>query len=339
MVSSDKIKKPIIIAEAGVNHDGSFDKALKLIDAAAAAKADYIKFQTFITENIVTQKAETARYQKNNCGENSQFEMLKKLQLSFDRFRDLKNYCDLKGIGFLSTPFDKESLQFLLTLNPDFIKIPSGELTNLPLLRDIAGSGKRVIISTGMATMEEIAAVLNIFYDKGYNKNNIILLHCTTQYPTPFNQVNLKAMKTLESAFSLPTGYSDHTSGFEVAIAATAMGAAVIEKHFTIDSTDVGPDHIASLNPLQLKEMVGAIRNVVEALGKSEKIVTDSEKENIRVARKSIVAKKDIKKGELLREENLTVKRPGLGLSPMLWDEIIGQKAKRDFEADEIIEI
>lgn len=327
----------IIIAEAGVNHNGSVTLAKKMIEEAAAAGADYIKFQTFKTESLVTINSRTANYQAHNCGEDSQYEMLKKLELSFDDFRSLKDYCRQCGIGFLSTPFDEESLAFLLSLGMDYIKVPSGEITNLPLLLKIASSGVPVIISTGMSDMADIENVLKLFYKQGYTTDKITLLHCNTQYPTPFKDVNLLAMISLRKIFKVNTGYSDHTVGIEVSLAAAALGASIIEKHFTLDRQLKGPDHIVSLNPEELKRLVASVRNISEALGSEEKFVTDSERENMAVARKSIVAKRAIKKNETFTEENLTVKRPGSGLSPMLWDSVIGMQASRDFLPDDLI--
>ncbi|MDE6299363.1 MAG: N-acetylneuraminate synthase family protein, partial [Muribaculaceae bacterium] len=274
---------------------------------------------------------------KRNCAAESQFEMLKRLELSFDRFRELSEYCRNVGIGFLSTPFDKESIDFLASLNMDYMKIPSGELTNLPYLRKVASTGIRPIISTGMARLGEVEAALTPFLRQGFKREEITLLHCTTQYPTPYSDVNLRAMLTLREAFGTPTGYSDHTCGIEIPVAATASGAVMIEKHFTLDKNMEGPDHKASLDPVELKAMVTAIKNVSLAMGNGIKTIAASEKENIGAARKSIVAAREIKKGEILTEENLAVKRPGTGISPMRWDEIIGRRAISDFQPDELI--
>lgn len=326
--------KPLIIAEAGVNHNGSLERALRMADAAKLAGADYIKFQTFKAENLVTAEGKTADYQKTNCDADSQIAMLRELELSYEDFKEIANYCRSIGIGFLSTPFDMESIDFLASLGIDFMKIPSGEITNLPYLRHTAKTGLPVIISTGMSTPEEIEASLKVFYKAGYADDRIILLHCNTEYPTPMDDVNLRAMVTMSELFKVPTGYSDHTKGIEVAVAATALGAVVIEKHFTLSRSLPGPDHVASLEPDELTLMVKSIRNVAVALGDGVKRVTDSERKNISVARKSIVAAKDIMKGELLTEENITTKRPASGLSPMLWDSVIGQRAIRDFKAD-----
>ena len=331
------MEKPLIIAEAGVNHNGDLLTALRLIDTASSAGADYIKFQTFKAESLVTHNSETADYQKENCGESSQLEMLRKLELSFDDFKRIAAYCHEKEIGFLSTPFDFESIEFLDSMNMDFFKIPSGEIDNFPYLEKIALTGKPVIISTGMATPEEIADCLEIFYNKGYSKDKITLLHCTTQYPAPLKDVNLRAMITLRETFGISTGYSDHTKGIEVAVAATALGAKIIEKHFTLSRAMEGPDHKASLEPQELSKMIEEINNVALALGDGIKRIAESEKLNRRVARKSIVAAKFIKKGEIFTESNLTVKRPGTGLSPKLWHNILGKVSDRDYKPDQLI--
>lgn len=328
-----------IIAEAGVNHNGSFETAKKMVDAAKKAGADYIKFQTFHAHSLVTALAEAAAYQKENAGAKTQKEMLKNLELSFDEFKELKKYCDKKGIGFLSTPFDAESIDFIASLKPDYMKVPSGELTDLPFLRKIASTGIPVIISTGMATPEEIGKALMPFRKAGYQNEDIILLHCTTQYPTPMEDVNLRAMQTVAGNFGHPAGYSDHTLGIEVPIAAVTLGATVVEKHFTLDRNMEGPDHKASLEPDELAAMVKAIRNISKALGHGFKEVKKSEKANKVAARRSIVAKRAIKKGDVIREEDLSTKRPATGLSPMLWDKVVGSKAIRDFEPDDLIEI
>ncbi|MDE6338915.1 MAG: N-acetylneuraminate synthase [Muribaculaceae bacterium] len=334
------MKRTIIIAEAGVNHNGSLGLARKLVDKAVEAGADYIKFQTFKAEKLVNKGASQAEYQKRNIGkEESQLEMLKKLELTFDDFRYLDYYCQESGIKFMSTPFDSESIDILSTLGMDYMKVPSGEITNLPYLKKIARAGIPVIMSTGMCSLGMIEDALGVLYKNGLSKDDITLLHCNTEYPTPMVDVNLRAMETLHSAFGTKVGYSDHTKGIEVPIAATAMGATVIEKHFTLDRTLPGPDHIASLEPAELKAMVDAIRNIELAMGSSVKKVSASEKKNISVARKSIVALKPIKKGETFCEDNLTVKRPGNGISPMKWDGVIGLTAKRNFEVDELIEL
>lgn len=328
-----------IIAEAGVNHNGSLETAKKMVDAAVEAGADYIKFQTFHAHSLVTALCEAAEYQKENSGVSSQGEMLKNLELNFDDFKKLKAYCDEKGIGFLSTAFDEESIDFIASLKPDYMKVPSGEITNLPFLRKMASTGIPVIISTGMSTPEEIAKALKPFLKEGYGSDDIILLHCTTQYPTPMEDVNLLAMKTVSGNFGHPAGYSDHTLGIEVPIAASTLGATIIEKHFTLDRNMEGPDHKASLEPDELVEMVKAIRNIEVALGHGVKEVKDSESQNIIAARRSIVAKRHISKGEVIKAEDITTKRPATGLSPMLWDKVVGSKAIKDFAPDEMIEI
>ncbi len=326
-----------IIAEAGVNHNGSFDLACKLVDAAKDAGVDCIKFQTFKSENLVSRSAQKAEYQKKATGDGSQVDMLKKLELSFEEFIELKDYCDKVGICFLSTPFDFESITFLNSVDMPFWKIPSGEVTNYPYLVALAKTGKPIVMSTGMCEMWEIDEAIKVLRKNG--TTDIKLLHCNTEYPTSFADVNLKAMQTMRESLGLEVGYSDHTKGIEVPIAAVALGATIIEKHFTLDRNMDGPDHKASLEPDELKLMVDCIRNVEMALGSKEKAPSESERKNIVVARKSIVALKDIKEGDILTEDNLTVKRPGTGLSPMRWIEIIGTKAKRDFKEDEIIEI
>ncbi len=332
--------KTIIIAEAGVNHNGSMELARQLIDKAVEAKVDYIKFQTFKADTLVNKSATQAAYQKKNLGkEESQLEMLRKLELRFEDFLSLDYYCREKGIKFLSTPFDFDSIDFLASMGMDYMKIPSGEITNLPYLRKIAQVGIPVIMSTGMCRLGDIEAAINVLYTYGMSVDDITLLHCNTEYPTPMEDVNLRAMDTLRSAFGTKVGYSDHTKGIEVPIAAVAMGATVIEKHFTLDRHLPGPDHVASLEPWELKSMVDSIRNIEEAMGTSVKKISASEEKNIAVARKSIVASRPIKTGDLFTEENLTVKRPGNGISPMKWDEIVGLVAKHDFEEDELIEI
>ena len=325
-----------IIAEAGDNHNGNFDLALQLVDKAAEAGADCVKFQTFVTENVISKFAEKADYQKQTTGENeSQYEMVKKLELSFEQFRLIQKYCQEKNIMFLSTPFDLDSIDFLEEIQIPFWKISSGEITNLPYLEKIAKTGKDIIMSTGMCTMEEIEAALSVLREHGAGK--ITLLHCNTEYPTPFEDVNLRAMQEMKEAFGVPVGYSDHTVGIEVPIAAAAMGASVIEKHFTLDKNMEGPDHKASLEPEELKQMVCSIRNIEQAMGSGKKQPSPSEKKNISIARKSIVAKRKIKQGEQLTEDNLYIKRPGDGISPMRWYEIIGMAAVKDFEEDELI--
>lgn len=327
-----------IIAEAGDNHNGSFELALRLVDAAKAAGADCVKFQTFITEEVISRYAQKAEYQKAATGAGeSQFDMVKKLELSFEQFRQIKAYCDEKGIRFLSTPFDLPSIQFLDTLDMPFWKIPSGEVTNLPYLLAIARTKKPVVMSTGMCELEEIQAAIDVLRANGTPR--ITLLHCNTEYPTPYEDVNLRAMETMRSRFGVDVGYSDHTLGIEVPVAAAAMGAAIIEKHFTLDRNMEGPDHKASLEPDELAAMVAGIRRAEQALGSGEKTASPSEKKNREIARKSIVARRAIQKGELLTEENLAVKRPGDGVSPMRWFEILGTPAARDFKEDELIEL
>lgn len=327
-----------IIAEAGVNHNGSFELACRLVDAAKKAGADCIKFQTFISNKLVSQTAQKADYQKvNTGGANSQLDMIKKLELSFSDFKKLKTYCDKTGICFLSTPFDLESIMFLNTLDLSFWKVSSGEITNLPNLLAIAKTKKPVIMSTGMCEMEEIEVAMKVLTENG--TPGIKLLHCNTEYPTPFEDVNLRAMKTMREHFGVEVGYSDHTKGIEVPIAAVALGATIIEKHFTLDRDMEGPDHKASLEPDELTAMVASIRNIEKALGTNAKRVSLSEQKNLVIVRKSIVARRAIKTGELFSEENVTVKRPGDGISPMLWFDVLGRKAKRNFSEDELIEL
>jgi N,N'-diacetyllegionaminate synthase len=330
----------IIIAEAGVNHNGSIDRAKKMADVAKDCGVDYIKFQTGIPSLIISKYAEMAAYQKKNIKkELSQLEMVKNVTLKFEDFVELKNYCDEIGINFMSTPFDLPSIDFLNGLQMDYMKIPSGEITNYPYLVKIAKCGLPVIMSTGMSNYGDIEAALGTLENNGLNRDKIILLHCNTEYPTSYEDVNLRAMVTVGNTFGVRYGYSDHTRGIEVPIAAVAMGAYVIEKHFTLDRNLPGPDHVASLEPDELKKMVHSIRNIEKALGNPVKKVSDSERKNIAIARKSIIAAVNIKKGDLLSENNLTTKRPGKGISPMKWNEVIGRKAIRDFSEDEIIEI
>jgi N,N'-diacetyllegionaminate synthase len=327
-----------IIAEAGVNHNGSVELAKKLIDVAVRAGADAVKFQTFKTENLVSKSAQKAEYQKETTDkEESQFDMIKKLELNVETHAELISYCNDKNIMFLSTPFDLDSIDLLDNLKLPIFKIPSGEITNLPYLRKIGAIKKEVVLSTGMADIGEIEDALNVLIKAGTKKENITVLHANTMYPTPMQDVNLKAMLTIGTTFDIAYGYSDHTLGIEVDIAAVAMGASVIEKHFTLDKTMDGPDHKASLEPQELVSMVKAIRNIELALGSSVKKPSESEKPNITVARKSIVANCDIKKGELLCEDNLAIKRPGSGINPMRWDEMIGSYALRDYTKDELI--
>ncbi len=326
-----------IIAEAGVNHNGSLAVAKELAEAAKEAGADCVKFQTFKAEKLVSRSARKAAYQEGTTGEGTQADMLKQLELSYDEFRELKAHCDRIGIRFLSTPFDPDSIAFLDTMDMPFWKVPSGEVTNAPYLAAIGKTGKPVVLSTGMCTLEEVGAAIRVLRENG--SGEIRLLQCNTEYPTPFEDVNLRAMATMREAFGLETGYSDHTRGIEAPIAAAALGAGIIEKHFTLDRNMEGPDHKASLEPGELAAMVQAIRHIELALGTGVKTPSPSEQKNIAVARKSLVAARAIRQGETLTAENLAVKRPGTGVSPMQWDEVIGTKAVRDFEEDELIEL
>jgi len=327
----------LVIAEAGVNHNGDLALAKRLVDEAKKAGADIVKFQTFDPILLASKNASMAKYQKENLKvDDTQLNMLKKLALSYDSFIVLSDYCKKVGIKFLSTPFDIPSVSFLDNLQ-DIWKIPSGEITNYPYLQEIAKTRKSIILSTGMSTLTEIGAALNVLRNNGAGE--ISLLHCNTQYPTPYCDVNLRAMNTLKNKFCLKVGYSDHTQGIEVPIAAVALGAEIIEKHFTLDRNMEGPDHKASLEPNELADMVRAIRNIEKALGDGIKQVTESERSNLSIARKSIVAKTDIKKGEIFTESNLTTKRPGTGISPMKWNIVIGTAAIKDFQKDELIEL
>ncbi|MEA3513800.1 MAG: N-acetylneuraminate synthase [Campylobacterota bacterium] len=332
-------KNVFIIAEAGVNHNGDINLAKKLIDVAVDAKVDAVKFQTFKAEKLVSKNAQKATYQKENIddGDDSQFNMLKKLELDVDTHDKLIGYCRSKNIMFLSTPFDLDSVDLLNNLGLEIFKVPSGEITNLPLLRKIGALKKRVILSTGMADIGEIEDALDILYESGTLKENITVLHANTMYPTPMKDVNLKAMVTIGNTFDITYGYSDHTLGIEVDVAAVAMGAVCIEKHFTLDKTMEGPDHKASLEPDELISMVKGIRNIELALGSSIKKPSKSETPNIQIARKSIVASTIIKKGEILSENNITVKRPAGGINPMRWDEIVGTISTKDYISDEFI--
>lgn len=332
------MKRTLIIAEAGVNHNGNLELAYKMVDAAVEAGADIVKFQTGKPEAVISKYAEKAEYQKETTGaEESQLDMVRKIMLKYEEFIPLKAYCEKKNIKFLSTPFDCESIDFLEKLGCDIWKIPSGEITNYPYLKKIGETGKPIIMSTGMSTLEEVAAAIDLLKNAGAGE--ISLLHCNTQYPTPYKDVNLKAMLELKKRFNCTVGYSDHTKGIEVPIAAVALGAQIIEKHFTLDRKMEGPDHKASLEPKELKQMIQSIRNIELALGDGQKRVTESEKANKIIARKSIIAKKTIKKGEIFTDENLTTKRPGNGISPMRWNEVLGKKAIRDFMEDELIEL
>ena len=335
------MKKTLIIAEAGVNHNGDIAKAKALIDKGAEAGVDYVKFKTFKAYNLVTKHPKPADYQyKNTKNHDSQYEMLKKLELSQTVHQELIDYCVQKGVQFLSTGFDLESLEFLAQLGITIAKIPSGEITNLPYLRKVANLFPEVILSTGMANITEIKDAVKVLTDNGVSKDKITVLHCNTEYPTPMEDVNLKAMLHIQQEVGVNIGYSDHTLGIEVPIVAVALGATVIEKHFTLDKTLPGPDHKTSLEPDELKAMVIAIRNIEKAIGGSGlKEVSKSEAKNKAIARKSIIATKTIKKGDLFSAENLTVKRPGTGISPMQWDEVIGKTAKKDFQEDDLIEL
>ena len=326
--------KTFIIAEAGVNHNGDKNLAVKLIDVAKECGADAVKFQTFKTEKVISKNTQMADYQKKNLGkEDSQIEMIKKLELSYKDFEDLKKYSDEEGIIFLSSPFDEESIEFLDNLVP-YYKIPSGEIVNYPYLKLIAEKNKPIIMSTGMANLSDVEKALDTIYSIN-QEAEIYLLHCTTNYPTPYEEVNLKAMITLKEAFKLPVGYSDHTLGIEVPIAAVAMGAQIIEKHFTLDRNLLGPDHKASLEPIELKAMVNAIRNIEKALGNGIKKPNKSEKEIEKVVRKKLVATRDIKSGETISEKDIAIKRSNIGLSPDFLEVIIGKKIIKNIKEDE----
>lgn len=331
-------KNTFIIAEAGVNHNGNLAIAKKMIDEASKTGVDAIKFQTFKTENLVCKGAKKAEYQKNNTdNKENQFEMLKRLEFSYEDFKELKEYCKLKDIMFLSSPFDLESIEMLKKLDIEIFKVPSGEIENVPYLREIAKCNKKIILSSGMCNLSDIEFAIDILEREG--AKDISILHCNTEYPTPMEDVNLKAMETIKKAFSYEVGYSDHTEGIEIPIAAVALGAKIIEKHFTLDKSMEGPDHAASLTPKELKDMVCAIRNVEKALGNGRKIPSKSESKNKDIARKSIVSKRPIKKGEIFSLENITTKRPGTGISPKRFDEIIGKEAFKDFNEDEMIKL
>lgn len=333
------MNKVLIIAEAGVNHNGILDNALKLVDAAAEAGVDYVKFQTFKADKLVSKHAKKADYQIANTVDSidTQYQMLKKLELSHKDHEQIITHCKEKGVQFFSTAFDLDSLQYLKDVGLNLVKIPSGEITNLPYLRTASKLFSKVILSTGMSTMEDIAAAVEVFRKESIT--DISILHCNTEYPTPMKDVNLKAMLAIRDRFGVEIGYSDHTLGIEVPIAAVAMGATIVEKHFTLDNTMEGPDHAASVEPKELKEMVGAIRNIELAIsGSGLKEPSESERKNIAVARKSIVAARPIVKGEIFSESNLTVKRPGNGISPMEWDNVIGKVAMRDFMEGDLIE-
>lgn len=336
-MNTDKV---IIIAEAGVNHNGDLAMARRMVLEARKAGADYVKFQTAVPELVISTFAPKAEYQKETTGsEQSQLEMCKAIHLPLSDYAGLAELCRSEGIGFMSTPFDLVSIDCLAALDMDYWKIPSGEITNLPYLRKIGALGGKIIMSTGMATLEEVETAVEVLEKAGTPRSQIWLLHCTTQYPAPYESVNLRAMDALTTLGCAGVGYSDHTVGTDVAVAAVARGARIVEKHFTLDCNLPGPDHRASLEPKQLAELVAAIRSTEAALGSGVKEAAAAERPNIEIARKSIVAARDIAAGELLTEENLACKRPGGGVSPMLWDEVIGKRAKRAFAADELIEL
>ena len=333
------MNKVLIIAEAGVNHNGSLQIAKQLVNKAVEAGVDIIKFQTFKSEQLVSKAARQAEYQQRNIGngDEGQLAMLKKLELSVEEHYDLMEYCKAQDIRFWSTAFDMESIDFLHTLNMGLWKIPSGEITNYPYLKKIASFHEPIILSTGMCELSDISAALKVLWDEGLRKEQITILHCNTEYPTPYKDVNLRAMLEIGEKFGVKIGYSDHTQGIEVPIAAVSLGATVIEKHFTLDKTMEGPDHKASLEPEELKAMVSAIRHIEQALGTGHKTISESERKNIEIARKSIVAANPIKKGEILTEEKLTVKRPGTGISPMRWNDVLGTVATRDYSEEDMI--
>ena len=334
------MSKVILIAEAGVNHNGDIKIAKKMVEIAAKSGADIIKFQTAVPELVMTRTAKKAQYQKvSTIAKESQLEMAKRIHLPLSAYKGLKNYCDQKKIIFLSTPFDLVSIDTLKPLNRSYYKIPSGEITNLPYLEKIGQLKRKIILSTGMANLGEIEAALNILENAGTEREKITVLHCNTEYPTPLEDVNLRAMLTIKNAFKIKVGYSDHTIGFETSIAATVLGATMIEKHFTLDKNLPGPDHKASLEPDELIEWVKLIRNTERLLGDGYKKASKSEAKNIAIARKSLVAIQYIKKGEIFTISNLGVKRPGTGVSPMEWNHIIGSKATRSFKEDELIEV
>lgn len=332
----DKIS---IIAEAGVNHNGDLEKALQLIETAAHAGADYVKFQTFRSEELVSASADLADYQKRNMGDSvSQLEMLKKLEIPLEWYPQLIQHCNDKGIKFLSTGFDRDSVQFLLQFNPDFIKIPSGELTNFDFLQFVGSSGKRVVLSTGMSTMEEVKAAVNVLIESGMSISDLVILHCHTEYPTEFSDVNLLAMRAIADELGVEVGYSDHTNGIEVSIAAVALGAVLIEKHFTLDKGLEGPDHKASLDPNEFNQLVSSIKNVSAAIsGTGVKEPTAVEKKNILIARRSLFAKRNLLSGDIVSKEDLTALRPGSGISPMSWNTVVGKKCKRNIQVGEIL--
>ncbi len=329
-----------IIAEAGINHNGSLQIAREMVDAAHESGADFIKFQTFRTEAVLSRHTPKAGYQMETTDpDESFFEMAKKLELSFDDFVVLEKHCRTRGIRFFSTPFDFDSIEFLMRLGLDTIKVPSGEITNLPYLRKVGGLKKKIIMSTGMAELSEIGDALNVLYAAGTAGDAVTVLHCNTDYPTGMEDVNLRAMLTIRDAFNVPVGYSDHTMGIEVPIAAAALGAMVIEKHFTLDRTMEGPDQKASLEPAEFTAMISAVRNIEKALGSTAKVPSPSESKVMPIARRSIVAARDISAGEVFTEQNIAAKRPGTGINPMRWDEVVGTRAKKNFNKDELIEL
>ena len=330
----------LIIAEAGVNHNGDLSMALELVNVASEAGADIVKFQTFKADNLVTKTAQKADYQLHQTSESeSHYEMLKKLELTERMHIELLKKSNDLNIEFCSTPFDLESLQYLIELGIQRIKIPSGEITNLPYLRKIGSSGKPIVLSTGMSTIQEIGDAIDVLQDSGASKDSITVLHCNTEYPIPMDEVNLRAIKTIQDTFGVSVGFSDHTKGIEASIAAVALGAEIIEKHFTLDRNLPGPDHQASIEPQELKQMVSSIRNISNAMGSGIKEPSNSERKNIPIARKSLVAAVAIKKGDIFDQSNISVKRPGTGISPMLIDDVLGKQATRDFAPDEIIEL
>ncbi len=333
--------KCIIIAEAGVNHNGDFTRAKEMVVAAKNAGADYVKFQAVSdTSNLISRGASMADYKKRNTGsEQSQLEMVRRLMLPLEQYRDLSELCRSEGIGFVATPFDIASVEYLASLGMDFMKVPSGEITDKPYLEAIAAAGMKVVMSTGMSTLGDIEQALTVLYKGGITEDMITLLHCNTEYPTPFSDVNLRAMATLRQAFGTSVGYSDHTLGTDVPVAAVALGASVIEKHFTMSRDLEGPDHAASLVPEELDRMVRSIRNVELALGSPVKRVSGSEQRNLAVARRSIVAARKIEAGQIMTRDDLTAKRPGNGISPMLIDDVVGRRAIRDFNIDDLIEL
>ena len=334
------MKRILVIAEAGVNHNGSLETAKRLVEVAANAGADFVKFQTFNADDIVTKTADKAEYQKIATGNDvSQYEMLKSLELTSDMHEQLLEHCDNFSIGFLSTGFDQSSVAYLVSLGQQLVKVPSGEITNLPYLKFVGSLGLPVILSTGMSSLEEVGDALSVLKDSGTNNDRVTVLHCTSEYPAPFENVNLNAMQTISKEFGVSVGYSDHTTGIEISIAAAALGATVIEKHFTLDRTLPGPDHKASLEPDELVALVKSIRNIEIALGDGLKTPFNGENKNRLIARKSIVARREIDSGDLFTEDNLTTKRPGTGISPMMWHEILGKTATRDYLPDEIIEL